>query len=536
MAQPDGGTPEAGPPLVDAVEQPAAGGPAAAPVSWRALCATATVAGAATMGMEMAASRLLAPAFGTSQLVWANLIGTILLALTVGYRVGGALADRRPGAGGLYGSMLGAGLLALALPFAGRWAIGMLGAGITATPLSVILLSLLAVLLVIAPPVFLLAFATPFALRLGVAARPAAMSGRVVGALEAWATAGSIFGTFVPAFVTIPFLGTDQTLVGLGALLIVTGALGLRRPWLLGALVLPLAVGVLTSGVVRPQPGLLFEAQSPYQFVQVVRQGRMTMLEVNDGGGVQSVWRQGSDLTGLYYDAYMLLPALRGGMGRRVLVIGAGGGTILRQYHDVLGRRYRLALTGVEIDPVVASLASRYFGLSPALAARIKVDDGRTFLEAAHGPSGQYDIIIVDAYARELYIPYELATEQFFALARAHLRPGGIIALNVNALSRHSLLLLSIVRTLHAAFPYTYVARVPGAFNYLVAGSLTPLHASRLDAPGALPALLRPLGSDVAAAWEADAGTGGWLLTDNRSPIDYLTNLELLHGAERGIR
>lgn len=157
MAQPDAGAPEAAIPEVGAAEQPVAGGAAAVPVSWRALCATATVAGVATMGMEMAASRLLAPAFGTSQLVWANLIGTILLALTVGYRVGGALADRRPGAGGLYGSMLGSGLLALALPFAGRWAIGMLGAGITATPLSVILLSLLAVLLVIAPPVFLLA-------------------------------------------------------------------------------------------------------------------------------------------------------------------------------------------------------------------------------------------------------------------------------------------------------------------------------------------------------------------------------------------
>lgn len=513
-----------------------AGGPARRAVSWRALRATAFIAGLATLGIEMAASRLLAPSFGTSQLVWANLIGVILLALTVGYRVGGVLADRMDGRDGLYGSLLAAGVLALALPFAGRWAIHVLGAGITATPISIILLSLLAVVAVIAPPVFLLAFATPFALRLGVASADSARAGRVVGSLEAWATAGSIAGTFLPSFLTIPFLGTNQTLAGLGALLILTGAVGLARRWPFSLLALPLAVGLLTSGVVRPQAGLLFEAQSFYQFIQVVRQGRYTLLEVNDGGGVQSVWRSGSDLTGLYYDAYMLLPALRGGTSRRVLVIGAGGGTILRQYHDVLTRRYRLSLTGVEIDPVVAALASRFFGLPPALAARIRIDDGRTFLQAARGRGGVYDLIIVDAYSRELYIPYELSTEQFFALCRAHLAPGGIVALNVNAVSPQSLLLRSLTRTLRTAFPHTYVAKVPAGFNYLVVGSDQPIDPARLTAPGALPSLLQPLGSQVAAAWHPSAGSGGWLLTDNRSPIDYLTNLELLRAAQLGVR
>ena len=499
------------------------------PVSWLGLRWTAFIAGMATMGLEMAASRLLAPAFGTSQLVWANLIGVILLALTFGYRVGGALADRRPGRGGLYGSLLASGVLALALPLAGRWVSAELGAGILNTPVSVVLLSLAAVLVVIAPPVFLLAFATPFAIRLAVAAQTE-RTGRVVGVLEAWATAGSLVGTFGPAFVTIPFLGTNQTLVGLGAVLIVVGALGLRRRALFGVLVLPLLVGLGTAGPVRPESGLLFEAQTPYQFVQVRQVGAMTYLVVNDGGGVQSVWRRGSDLTGMYYDAYMLLPALRPGTSRRVLVIGAGGGTILRQYQDVLSARYRLDLQGVEIDPVVAKLGARFFGLTPQLAARIHVGDGRTFLAAQKGSAGRYDVIIVDAYARELYIPYELATAQFFALAAAHLNPGGIVALNVNALGPESPLLLSLVRTLHSALPYTYVAKVGTAYNYLVAGSARPLDVSRLTTPGAVPPLLGALAEEVAAAWQPSDGQGGWLLTDNRSPIDYLTNREVLAG------
>lgn len=505
-------------------------------VSLRALRWTAFIAGAATMGIEMAASRLLAPSFGTSQLVWANLIGVILLALTVGYRVGGGWADRRPGPDGLYLSLLGAGLLAMLLPVAGRWAISQLGAGITSTPLSVTLLSLVAVLLVIAPPVLLLAFATPFALRLAVAASGTAAAGTAVGLLEAWATAGSILGTFVPALLTIPLVGTNLTLIGLGAVLIITGAVGLRRPLWLAALAVPVVVALTTAGVVRPVPGLLFEKESPYQFVQVYHQDGRTVLAVNEGGGIQSVWQDGSELTGMYYDAYLLLPGLRSGISRRVLVIGAGGGTILRQYQDVLGSHYRLDLTGVEIDPVVARLGPRYFGLSPQLAARIHVDDGRTFLAGLRQAAPPYDILIVDAYARELYIPYELATQQFFTLAAHHLGAGGILALNVNALSSQSPLLLSIVRTLHSVFPYTYEAKVGGDFNYLVAGSDQPLNPAALGVAAPMPQLLQPLASELTAAWTPADGSGGWLLTDNRAPLDYLTNLEVLHGIRSGAR
>lgn len=499
-------------------------------ISFRQLCATAAVAGGATMGIEMAASRLLAPSFGTSELVWANLIGVILLSLALGYRAGGWLADRWPGSAGMYGALVAAGLLDLALPFGGRWAVSVLGAGITATPVSVILLSLCAVLAVIAPPVFLLAIATPFALRLGVQVQPPGRAGRAVGALEAWATAGSIAGTFLPALVTIPFLGVNETLAGLGGVLILTGALGLGRVRLLGLLVLPLVVGLLTAGVVRPVPGLLYEAQSLYQFIQVDRQGTMTYLTVNEGAGIQSAWNSASPLTGLYYDAYMLLPGLRPGTRRRVLVIGAGGGTILRQYADVLSGHYDLHLTGVEIDPDVAALGPRYFGLSPALAADIRVDDGRTFLRSLPRGAPRYNIVIVDAYSQELYIPYELATVQFYDLVRAHLVPGGIVALNVNALSPQTPLLLSLERTLRAAFPHVYAAKVGGAYNYLVAASTAPLDPAALLRTGGVPPLLEPLAAELAAGWTPVTGAGGWLLTDNRAPLDYLTNLELLQG------
>ena len=501
--------------------------PAAGPS--RTLKTVAFVAGACVMAIEMGASRLLAPAFGTSILVWANLIGVILFAMAVGYNVGGRLADRHPAVRGLFLSLGGAGVLVALLPLAGRAALDALAAGITGTPITVILVSFFAVILLVAPPVFLLAFATPFAIRLG--SPDVAHTGRVAGTLGTWSTAGSLVGTFIPALLTIPTFGTRATLFGVSAALILTAVLGLRslRPALL--LLIPAAIAVVTAGPTRPVPGLLFEKESPYQFVQVSKNAGVTQLVVNEGGGVQSVWRDGSDLTGMYYDAYLLLPFLQdlGSSRRSLLVLGSGGGTILRQYHDVLGGRFDLTLQGVEIDPVVAATGPRYFGLSPALAADVHVADARPYLAASRA---RYDLIVVDAYAQQLYIPFQLTTTEFFGLAASHLAPGGLLAMNVNAVDGNSPLLLAILHTLHSALPYTYLAHIPGAFNYLLVGSQDPLNGARL-ASFAIPGQLRPLGSQIAAAWQADAAPGGMLLTDDHAPVEFLTDWELWRGIQR---
>jgi spermidine synthase len=522
---------EAAPAGQPSAARPAATAGAAASLAGpsRTLKAIAFVAGACVMAVEMGASRLLAPAFGTSILVWANLIGVILLAMAVGYNVGGRLADRHPAVRGLFLSLGGAGALIALLPLAGRAALDALAAGITGTPITVILISFFAVILLVAPPVFLLAFATPFAIRLG--SPDVAHTGRVAGTLGTWSTAGSLVGTFIPALVTIPTFGTRATLLGIAGVLIVTAAIGLGSRRGLILLLIPAAIAVATRGPTRAAQGLLYEKESPYQFVEVVRNNGMTQLIVNEGGGVQSAWRQGSELTGMYYDAYMLLPFLQNLQqpGRSLLVLGSGGGTILRQYHDVLSSRFDLTLRGVEIDPVVAATGPRFFGLSPRLYADERIADARPYLAASHA---HYDLIVVDAYAQQLYIPFQLTTTQFFHLAAAHLAPGGVVAMNVNAVDEKSPLLNAILHTLHSALPHTYIAHLPGAFNYLLVGSETPLDGARLRS-FAVPGLLRPLGAEVAAAWQADAAPGGMLLTDDRAPVEFLTDWELWRGIQR---
>ncbi len=480
------------------------------------LYVTTLVTGTAVMALEMAASRFLAPYFGTSLPVWANLIGLILIALSAGYYVGGRLADRLPDGRVLANVVVAGGVFATLVPLAGQGIFRFMASGITDTPVPQVVASFVAILLVFFPPVFLLAFVSPFAIRL--ATFQVAKSGQVAGNLYAFSTLGSIIGTFVPAFVTIPFIGTRETILISAALLIATGAFGPGRRARLLWLFLPLAVYFVGPPVVKPVPGLVYERETPYQFVQVVTQGSDRFLIVNEGGGIQSVFNAESILTGMYYDYYLPLPLLRAGQDKNVLVLGAAGGTILRQYYTVLGNRYHLDLTGVEIDPVVASLGPLYFGLDPD-RVHVVIADARPWLAASQA---RYDIIIVDAYSHQMYIPFQLTTREFFASVKQHLRPGSLVALNVNAVSPESSLLLAIERTVAAVFPYTYQVPVPGSYNYVVIGTDQPVDASGLgELDGTI---LASVAKTLAAGLTPAGRTQGLLLTDDRAPVEFLTD------------
>lgn len=533
----------------------------------RFLVAFVFVTGASVMELEMAASRLLAPYFGTSQIVWANLIGLILIGLSLGYLLGGRLADRRPDGRLMCAIVLAAGVYEALLPLFSRPILAAMTGGWFGTPVTVILASFAAILAVFLPPVAALATVSPFAIRL--ATREVEQSGRVAGALYAASTAGSILGTFVPAFLTIPFLGTRETIALFAALQVATAAWGLalgagRGPRRFGPflwlLVPALAYGAL-PGVTKPVPGLLFEAETFYQYVQVVRQGGANLLVVNEGGGIQSIYEPGRDFTGLYTDDYALLPFLarpRGAPARpeRAVVLGSAGGTILRLWDRIARPFVPMELEGVEIDPVVARLAAPYFGFRPGSAA-VTVGDARVVLDRSRET---YDLVVVDAYSHQLYIPFQLTTVEFFRSVRAHLAPGGFLALNVNASSPEDPLMLAFERTLLAAFPHVYVAKVRGPLNFLLVGALEPVSLAplRAIAEDGLAALARPLegagagvpadldgeavralAAELLAAWRpVDAGLArrGVLLTDDRAPVEYLTNAMVVRAIEEALR
>jgi predicted membrane-bound spermidine synthase len=183
------------------------------------------VAGAASLAVEMSASRLLAPYFGTSLFVWANLIGLILLYLTIGYYLGGLVADRYPSPTMLYGMTTVAALLISVIPIISRPILNWSLQAFATYSISVFYGSLVSVILLFALPMILLGCVSPFAIRLRI--EQVGKSGRVSGMLYAISTCGSILGTFLPVLVFIPDIGTARTFIVFAVALLIVSIAGL---------------------------------------------------------------------------------------------------------------------------------------------------------------------------------------------------------------------------------------------------------------------------------------------------------------------
>ena len=167
--------------------------------------------GAVTLGMELSASRLLEPAFGNSQIVWAALIGLILLYLAIGAWIGGRLADRFPRQRELdYTMSIAAAGIALAATVS-RPVLTLAANSMASLAVGYLASALLAVFLLFSIPGILLGAASPWALRLALAQTTTRHTGQIAGRLTAISTTGSLVGTFLPVLWLIPTVGTRWT-------------------------------------------------------------------------------------------------------------------------------------------------------------------------------------------------------------------------------------------------------------------------------------------------------------------------------------
>jgi len=483
-------------------------------------------AGIGALATEITASRLLAPYFGSSTIVWANLIGIVLAALALGYWLGGRIADRRPEPALLGYIVLAAAVCVAAIPFVAKPFLDLTVEGLDEASAGAVIGSFFAVLLLCAPPVVLLGMVSPFAIRLSVAS--IATAGTVAGRLYALSTAGSLLGTFLPALVLIPAVGTQRTFLVTAALLAGSACFLLGARYLVVAAVLAV-LAVVPPGAVKAQAGLLHEETSYYQYIQVVEEedGRR-LLHLNEGVAVHSVWRPDSVLTGGVWDAFLALPPLLGRDLERVAILGNAAGTTAR----ALGVYYpAAAVDGVELDPAVSRVGRRYFGLNEIPQLEVHDADARPFLRTT---DQRYDLIVVDAY-HQPYVPFYLATREFFALVRQHLAPGGIVALNVAAVPDDKRLVQAVGTTLAAEFPQ--VLEWPALrFNTILLGLTEPLAPGELErrlssGPPALAPLLELLARD---ARPLEASGRAW--TDDRAPVEWVTDRMIVSFAARGGR
>jgi spermidine synthase len=489
--------------------------------------------------------RLLAPHFGDSAYVWTDVIGVILVALAAGAWCGGLLADRGARRA-LPGVLWAAAALAALVPFGatpiGGWLLPQ-DLPLDAAFPALVRGSLAATLLLFAPPAFCLGCVSP--MLVARLAQDDRQVGRAAGLVSAMATAGSLAGTFAATHLLIPELGSRATVWLSAAVVGACAALAQsRRRGVAAAAALPFGAMLLPLGPLRPAADgtvLLAEVESPYQFLQVVRtrdeSPPATLLKINEGlDSFHSVALDGTAWTGgRYYDWHVVAPFLAGDGERpaplRVLSLGAAAGSFARLYAQV---HPGAVVDGVEIDPAVVALGERWFGGTVAPGEVYAGLDARVFVARARA---QYDVLLLDAYERQIYIPPHVASRQFFAAAAALLRPGGVLSINVGGLRFDDRVPQAIAATLAEVFGEAWLFKVPRSRNLIA--------LARRERPVDPPALLagvatgEPLLRDLLAqlarpdAWRR-VGRGGASLDDDRPLLDELHDLSYRREHRRG--
>ncbi|TMD19417.1 MAG: spermine synthase [Chloroflexi bacterium] len=483
--------------------------------SWRQrlLLPLAFTGGLASLGIEFAAARLLAPFFGQSLFIWGTLIGLILIYLTIGYYAGGRLADRRPDARLLFQLAGAAALLTAAIPIVSRPILSVAQSGFAQVSVGLALGSLISVIVLFAAPVILLGMVSPFVIRLRI--RELETAGNAAGAVYALSTLGSILGTFLPVFWLIPTYGTRPTIFVLAFLLGAISTAGLyepgrRRLYLLLPVVI-VALGLLSGGAIRGAAyGVrVYETESAYNYIQVIRTGTETQLLLDEGSAVHSIYDPTSLYTHGYWDDALL--ARYFGSGRapsRVALVGLAGGTVARQFTAIDGP---MPIDGVEIDPKIVDVGRRYFDMTePNLT--VTVADGRYW-------------ILVDAY-RQPYIPFYLTTREFFESAKAHLKPDGVLAINVGRTPADNRLVDALSGTLNAVFPNVFVLDSNRRFtNSVIYATSSPASVDQFIARAGAETnpKLQPIAAEaLQTGGVRQVRANGIVFTDDLAPVERL--------------
>lgn len=435
------------------------------------------VCGAVLMGLEIVGSRILAPYFGNSIFVWGSLISVVLAALSLGYWLGGMVADRWPRLSVLGGLIALPGLMIALLPFV----YPTLNRAIAVSDLGARLSPLISSLVLFLVPSVFLGTISPFAVRLQ--AKAVASVGTTAGGLYAVSTAGSIAGTLATAFYLIAVAGVVNIVHGLGLTLLLLAAVIFIRSQRVGrAAAAIVCAGLLVLGQVwrsqtqAAEPGLLLEAESFYNHIRVAEDSGTRYMDFDNLRQSAMLLSDPWELR-LRYSRFLALALTFQPDPQRVLILGLGGGSFpKRLYHDFP----RLVVDVADIDPQVVAVAKRYFQVPEDARMRLIVKDGRRFVAET---GAKYDLIFLDAYNSDT-IPFHLTTREFYREVRARLAPGGVVVSNIIGSLRgpESGFFRATYRTLADAFPTVYVVPTYGGGSEMPLGEINIILIATQDA------------------------------------------------------
>jgi spermidine synthase len=499
---------------------------------------TVFCAGMTSLAIEFGSSRLLGNTFGTSNLVWASIIGLILIYLTAGYIIGGTWADRSPKLTTMYGILAWGAFTSGLVPFVARPVLRLAANAFDQLQVGILFGSFTTVLILLIVPVTLLGMISPFAIRLAMV--DSRQAGRISGQIYAISTLGSFLGTFAPVLLLIPLVGTTFTFLTFSLFLTLIALIGLWRSsgwrsamiWIWMPVVLGL-LGILWGrGAIKKTAGEIYEKESAYNYIQVIESDGYRYLRLNEGQGIHSMWNATNLDYGGPWQEFLVAPFFNPApyqinQVKNMAIIGLAAGTVARQATAVFGA---IPIDGYEIDPAIIAVGREYFGMTmPNLNAI--AEDGRVGLERSQN---KYSIIAVDAY-RPPYIPPHLTTQEFFEMARDHLTSDGVMVINVGRSPIDRTLVDQIASTVQTVFPSIYLVDVPGSYNTMIYATRQATQFANLTnnlaslktepaSPGLLVESLQMAVDNIKPTPPVSV-----VYTDDWSPIEWVTNRMVLN-------
>lgn len=401
------------------------------------------ISGAIIMIQEILGFRILAPQFGYSVYVSGSLIGIVMVALSLGYYLGGQLADKKPEKSLLFQLIFLADVHIIIISLVYIYLIEYMA------KFGIIYGAILSSVVIFAPSMILLGMAPPFIIKLMT--KDTSVVGSIAGDITAIGTIGSIIGTFGATFLLIPKLGSHATMVVCAVVLLLIAVWGVAiRKRVCGVLVvLVLAFNLYPQST---ESNIIYEKESPYNLIKVTEESDGSLfLKLNTNMWFHSIYNPHSSSVNMYFDYMNVAPILAD--AEDILVLGMGGGTSVIQALNFFSDA---VIDAVELDPGVIKVGRSYFGLEDNSRLTIYAEDARPFLQNS---KKLYDVIELDVYQGGVYAPFYIMTREFFQSAYEHLQPNGVLVMNVLSpyQEKNRLLLVDAVgKTMSSVFPSMY--------------------------------------------------------------------------------
>ena len=495
---------------------------------------TSFLSGYAILGLELLGFRIFAPTFGYSMYVSASIVGSVLFVMSLGYVIGGAIADKYPRPSAMYKIILLAGIYLIPMLLVYRKVMDacFLNMGTIAG-------SIFAALVIYAVPMILLSMVSPYIIRL-LASQ--GRVGRTAGQVFFVSTIGSLAGTFITPLVLVPLLGSHTTFAIISGLVLAIGILGmlpfnflfLFTGVLFGLIPLSYSRGTQYLDYIEYESGRIYVEKLVYETESLYNNLRVIQHDILENGNVTdreyrisvnwwtsysvSVSPERGYLTGSYYDYFAVVPMLT--EGKDILILGMGAGTSVKQFEHF----YPTAkIDAVEIDPEIVRIAAvdEWFGVHDTGRVTIHTMDARPFLELT---DKTFDVVELDMFQGGPNIPFYVTTVEFYEMIKEHLNPGGVVTMNVLDLEGASRLASSVGKTLQQVFSRVYSARRRG--NTVLVAFKTDTSLDVIEGRIEKGAKEHPGLSDIASGLKLGQFTGSYgakVFTDDKANIEALT-------------